>query len=237
MKNIFKYFMVVSSLIAFISCEDTTGDLSTITYFPDFVMVGESNMVIDLGTPYAEPGVTATEAGKNLEVIIEGEVDETKPGIYNITYSAKNSDGYPGSISREVVVSPPNGDFVTSIAGLYISNVQRAPDFVVTDKYSDLKYIFIIDQGNNAYSISCAIGGYYQIGRAYGAGYEASKGIITVNDIATNNFSFTQAEITGFGEAVDMSNMTVDVANKTISLTGTAGFANGEFHVQLKQVN
>jgi len=52
-------------------------------------LAGEQEMTLEYGTPYKEPGVTATSGNKNLEVTVEGTVDAKKLGTYQITYSAK----------------------------------------------------------------------------------------------------------------------------------------------------
>lgn len=246
MKRTIFNLIALSLILVLGSCEKETENISSITYFPDFVMTGESEIIHTLGAPYTDGAVTATESGKSLEVKVSvvGEFTGYKGAVVNtnvadkyiITYAATNSDGFDGIITRTVYVAPPAGDLVTSIEGMYYGNVQRAPSFAVTAQYSNLAYIFITKTGANTYEISDALGGYYFLGRAYGYNYAAQGTVITAVDIAANNFTFTQAEIPGFGNVVDLSEFVVDAASKTISFTGTANFANGTFKVQLKQV-
>jgi hypothetical protein len=240
------YLIFAALSLPFVGCEKEYEDESKITYFPEFVMEGESEIIQILGEAYTDGSVTATEAGNPLDVtiIVRGEmtgysgttvnVDEVDK--YTITYSATNVDGFDGSVSRTVYVAPPTGDMVTSIEGLYLGNVQRAPAFAVLAQYSDLQYIYIWKTGANKYTLSCALGGYYSIGRIYGYDYAFQGAEITANDIPTNSFSITQATAPGFGNVADISEFIVDPINKRITFTGTADFANGAFHVQLEQI-
>ncbi len=240
------YILFAALALPFIGCEKEYEDESKITYFPEFVMEGESLVILELGESYTDGAVTATEAGEPLDVSVEvtGEmtgysgatVDVNTVDQYTITYSATNVDGFDGSVTRTVIVAPPTGDLVTSLEGMYLGNVQRTPAFAVLPQYSDMEYIYIWKTGENTYGISCAAGGYYSIGRAYGYGYAFQGAVITAIDIPGNSFSFTQALAPDFGNVADISEFVVDAANKVISFTSTADFANGVFKVQLEQV-
>ena len=240
------YILFAALALPFIGCEKEYEDESKITYFPEFVMEGESLVILELGESYTDAPVTATEAGEPLDVSVQvtGEmsgysgttVDVNTVDQYTITYSATNMDGFDGSVTRTVIVAPPTGDLVTSLEGVYLGNVQRTPAFAVLPQYSNLEYIFIWKTGDNTYGISCAIGGYYSIGRDYGYDYAFQGAVITANDIPGNSFSFTQAVCPGFGNVGDIGEFTVDAANKMITFTSTADFANGVFKVQLQQV-
>lgn len=246
MKNIISNIFIIAALFFMASCEKETEGISSITYFADFTVEGDAVVLHELGTPYVDPAVTATEAGSQLEVKVSvtsemngysgDAVQSDVADTYTITYSATNSDGYDGSTTRTVYVVPPAGDFVTSIAGLYTADVQRAPDFIPSATYDDLTYIFIVPTGDNTYSISDALGGYYYIGRGYGYDYAAQGAIITVNDLSKNDFSFTGSYIPGFDLDIEISDFKVDAGSKTITFSGIGDFGNGEFHVQMTQV-
>jgi hypothetical protein len=98
-----------------------------------------------------------------------------------------------------------------------------------------MMYIYILKTGDKTYELSCALGGYYSIGRAYGTDF-AFPGTITANDIPANDITISQAASPGFGNVADITDFTVDAVNKRITFTSTADFANGVFHVQLDQV-
>lgn len=55
----------------------------------ELTMVGEKEITLEYGQQYKEPGATAKSGNKELEVTVEGTVDATKLGTYQITYSAQ----------------------------------------------------------------------------------------------------------------------------------------------------
>ena len=221
---------------------DTEG-ISRVTIFPTMELVGDETVIVNIGSAYSDEGVIA-KAGEDeipVEVSYLGEyygkktVDTSVPDMYNVTYSAANSDGIKLNSTLRTIWVAKTGDLVNSIEGLYISNVQRAPSFTQGDE-KNMKYVIISKKGDNTYEISHAIGGYYDYGRAYGSGYAARGAIITANNIVTNDFSISQAEFPIWGNVVDITDFTVDAGAKTISFTGNGDFGNGTFKVQLTQV-
>lgn len=106
-KVIFFFF-----LTALVSCnkeddfdyaQDTVGH-SRVTYFPVVTVKGPAFIPIAMGSTYTDPGVTATEAGANIAVTTSGTVNTGVPGVYSLTYTAVNKDGFPATGSRTVVV-------------------------------------------------------------------------------------------------------------------------------------
>lgn len=243
-----KYLYIILFLITgtLVSCvQDDTNDVSRITNYPIITVSGESEIFLQQGASYTDAGAVATEGDNEIPVTTTisagnyfGSAFGTdSPDKYTVTYSAVNADGFAGTALKTIWVKPTKGDLVTSIEGLYLSNVQRGPAFAVTAQYTDLKYVFIKKIGTDKYAISDAVGGYYDLGRAYGAAYATSGATITVNNLATNSFTFTPGPIAPFGITLNMSQMVVDATAKTISFTSTYGTASsGVFKVQLKQV-
>lgn len=245
MKNIYIYILLVGGLF-FTACEDdTTGDVSRVTEFAVITLNGNDEIIVTQGDAYVDPGAVSKVGETEIETTISyspglyngsAGVDTNTPDKYFAQYSAVNADGFSGSIVRSVWVAPPAGDLVTSIEGLYTASCQRAPTFTPTAQYNDLAYVFIWKVSDNTYRISDAIGGYYDLGRVYGAQFAAAGATITANDIAANDFSFTGANISGFGLAIDISDFIVDAESQSITYTGAGNFGNGTFKVQLKQV-
>jgi hypothetical protein len=243
-KNISFTFLAIS-LLAMVSCEknyDTDG-LSRLTYYPDFTMSGDAVVIIPVGGTYTEPGVIAEENGQQIDVTTTVSsdyfdnsfdfVNTAVPGRYIINYAATNSDGYDGSVDRNIYVTN-TGDLVNSIEGLYTSTVVR--NGAASAQYTDLEFVMIKNIGGNVYTLTDAIGGYYDLGRAYGAAYRAAGLEITANDIAANDFSFNDPIYVGsWPEELTIDGMTVDAATKTIVLTSTwaAGYV---FEVYLTQI-
>jgi hypothetical protein len=105
----------------FMACErdmESEG-ISRVTNFPTFNMAGDQYMSIVVGGTYTEEGVTATENGASLPVTTTGSVDTSKPGFYDITYSATNSDGFPASITRTIAIIPVAEAPVVDLSGTY----------------------------------------------------------------------------------------------------------------------
>lgn len=109
MKRLIKYIMLIAFLAGIsVSCdEDTTGDISRVTYFPEFNIQGDNPYFIDLNsgvTSYDDPGVIVTEGGEEIEYQMQENVDVTTAGYYTVKYSATNKDGYSASDQRTVIV-------------------------------------------------------------------------------------------------------------------------------------
>ncbi|MFH1568616.1 MAG: immunoglobulin-like domain-containing protein [Gemmatimonadota bacterium] len=79
---------------------------------PVMVLVGDPTLYLELGTPYAEPGVTAIDAcdgDLSQAVTRSGEVNEQVEGTYAISYSVTDAAGNAASLERAVrVVVTPN---------------------------------------------------------------------------------------------------------------------------------
>src|SRR5690606_14554133 len=107
MKN--KIYLSTIFLLAgllFWSCDkDETDNISRITYFANIEITGEEYLVLEVGDAYEEEGAIAKAGDETLEVETSGEVDTSTPGVYNVTYSAINEDGYAASKTRTVLVA------------------------------------------------------------------------------------------------------------------------------------
>lgn len=235
--------LVVASLAG---CErelDSMGVTKKITYYPVFELEGEPDMVIPANEPFTLPGATATEQGTEIPVSVNisgtyfagkvNEIDTSVPDIYHVTYSAVNVDGYPGTATRTVFVKPPTGDLVNSIEGTYLATSLRTP--AAAGDYEDMEYVYIIKTGEDTYQLSDVIGGYYDLGRAYGPGYAGTGATVTANNVAANDFTFGDPVPVGaFGGEGVITSMTVNAAEKTI--TYNVEWDVYTFKIILKQV-
>ncbi|UKJ07687.1 DUF5011 domain-containing protein [Solitalea lacus] len=89
---------------------------SKVTSYPILTLNGDRYVALVNGGTFTDPGATATEGGQDVPVTVSGTVDPSKPGVYTLTYTAVNSDGFSASINRTVVVatvdaSAINNDF------------------------------------------------------------------------------------------------------------------------------
>lgn len=106
MKKIFIYILFIVPCLVISSCDtEETGNVSEITDFAVFEF--DPIVVVPLGGTY-NPVVIATEAGAELTVNSSGDVDINTVGVYNIVYSASNSDGFDATATQQVVVHDPN---------------------------------------------------------------------------------------------------------------------------------
>jgi hypothetical protein len=240
MKKLFIYMSFVAA--TFISCNEDleTEGISTVTYFPDFILTGEDLYVVDLGESFTEPGIVVEERGTQIPFTFNytgrytgysGSVIGTELDEYTLTYSAINSDGFPSTRSR-TIARIPTGDFESSIEGAYLSSIVRVDD----EEYSDLM-VLVTEVEPGVFQVSCALGGFYADGRGLGDDFLVHGFEITVNDLSTGDFTYEGDVVRGDGIEMAVSDVHIDTETRTISFKTTTGaFANGEWDVTLTQV-
>lgn len=75
---------------------------------PTVVLNGDASVSLVLGTPWIDPGATATDhKGASVEVAASGAVDTATVGTYEIVYSATDGAGRVGTAVRTVSVVEP----------------------------------------------------------------------------------------------------------------------------------
>jgi hypothetical protein len=178
--KIYKYSVLIVSLLLFFSCEKETEGISRITEYATFEMQGDDFMFILVNSTFADPGIAAYEGETELTVDIKGTVNTAVPDVYTIQYSAKNSDGFSASVERNVAVVPaiPTND----LSGTYqIVHATRTNQMTVTKKNGITGYyratdswyqarpipLDFVDLGNGTVKIlsgSSAYGGHYGTG-------------------------------------------------------------------------
>ena len=102
----------------FIANDNQVGS-SKVTYFALLTLKGDEYMSLVQGGTYTDPGATATEKGAPISVTTSGKVDATTPGVYTVTYSAINKDGFAASTSRTVVVLSAHETPGVDVSGTY----------------------------------------------------------------------------------------------------------------------
>lgn len=160
MKNrILTILCAVAAIVATGCSKDI--DPIDITYYADIQLQGDNPYVVQLGQSYAEPGFVALLNGEDYSsnVTISSNVDTSKPGIYSVTYSAVNPDGFQSSVSRNVYVLNPGG-----IANVYLSNCSMG-----ARNYKNIPTV-ISEVSDGVYEIDDMCGGFYYAGRY--PGYE-----------------------------------------------------------------
>jgi hypothetical protein len=128
MKKYILGLLIFTSLFMLTGCEDT----------PTITLNGEANMNLFVGDEYVEQGATAVDKlGENLEVTIDGTVDTSKIGTYNITYSAIDKKGNKANETRTVTVQEATLTSLTIDTNTTALNVGDAISVVVMGTYSD----------------------------------------------------------------------------------------------------
>lgn len=123
MKKIIFITLVAAFALSACSKEESMG-VSTITTFPSIELNGDEAITILVGGTYTELGVTAMEGETVIPasgVITDGSVDNSVPGVYTISYTASNKDGFKVSARRYVGVITPAAAAL-NISGKYKRN-------------------------------------------------------------------------------------------------------------------
>lgn len=137
MKNKFKFitsaFLLLLTL-GFSSCEtDETDNVSKVTTYPIVTLKGDEFVSIPVGGTFSDQGVNATIGGAAVDPAVGGDaVDASTPGVYIITYTATNPEGFSTVAKRYVGVIAPDaaskdlsGDYKRNAGALGVSHVVK----------------------------------------------------------------------------------------------------------------
>ena len=75
---------------------------------PEIKLIGKEEMNVALNSTFKDPGVVATDnidGDVTKKVTVDGTVDTSKEGTYELTYNVKDKAGNKNSITRKVIVS------------------------------------------------------------------------------------------------------------------------------------
>lgn len=204
--------LVVSVLLLFGCHKVTTADLSKVTYYVQFEMMGEGIMTVNMGTPYVDPGCKAFEKETDVthSIVVNGAVDTSKEGIYSINYSAKNSDGFVASATRIVVVTSAG-----SLTGRYNTSITRNNGGTISNRGPF--YIDIEKAEDGSYHISDFLGGWYDFGSGYGPDY-AAAGVFKL--LPDNTMELVSSHLAGWGDEIaSLDASSYDSATGTLRFT------------------
>ncbi len=81
---------------------------------PVITLVGSATVNHEQGTPYSDPGATASDAGISVTVITSGSVG-TGAGTYTLTYTATDSAGNTATATRTVTVADTLAPVITLV--------------------------------------------------------------------------------------------------------------------------
>jgi hypothetical protein len=123
-----KISILVIALFSLVSCNkdkiNNTADkvgISKVTHFPILTVKGDNIIAIANGSTYNEPGVTAKAGDADVPVTTSGTVNTSQDGVYTLTYTAVNSDGFSASATRTVAVYTTAADAAShDLSGTYL---------------------------------------------------------------------------------------------------------------------
>jgi hypothetical protein len=201
MKKIFGLLVLALTLTGLSSCDYDGDDDSYVTHYVTFELNQGSKYLVPVGSTYKDPGFKATEGTEDVssKVTVSGndQVDANSIGVYNVTYSAVNKDGYSSSATRQVVVYDPT--ITTDISGDYVTGdgSNRTASSIESIVGYKIKITKIAD---GLFYISDLFGGYYDQYRKYGANYAMTAYLYLHAD---NTISLISSHINGWGDSVD----------------------------------
>lgn len=73
---------------------------------PEVVLNGDTEITLVEGTSFEDPGATATDNGSEIAVEITGKVNTSTPASYLVSYTATDTAGNIGTVTRIVKVVP-----------------------------------------------------------------------------------------------------------------------------------
>ncbi len=202
MKKLIYAFSLIA-LISLVSCEKIDHSVNQkITYYPTLELEGDEFMSIDLNSTYEEPGYKAVLNGVDVtdQVIVDSDLDETTSGLYTITYSVANEDGFSNTATRTVAVFDP----ADPIEGLWHNTSDSYRDYDDVATQSKVAFgaeftVVIIGQGDGVYEVDDLFAGWYAQRAGYGSAY-AMGGTIKVDGSAV---TCLDAYIPGWGDSID----------------------------------
>lgn len=138
------YLLTFAAAAMLASCEKDTLGVSTVTTYPVITLKGDQASTILVGGSFTDPGFVAKEGETDItaKATKSGTVDSSKPGVYTISYTVANKDGfttterrYVGVVTAEAAAMDISGKYKrnagvfgiatvtkTSYPGLYIND-------------------------------------------------------------------------------------------------------------------
>ena len=218
MKKIFIYgLMLCLSMVTLTSCNDDNDQLtdSRLTYYPVLEIQGGEFVQVPIGTSYNEQGCKATLNGEDFSSNVKttGTVDSNQAGLYYITYSATNSDGFTVTATRTVAVCDPT--ITTDISGTYTTQDGSFRDYGGNITNYAGYTVKIKKTAPGIFYVSDFLGGWYDQRAGYGSAY-AMTGYFQL--LADNSLVQLSSYVAGWGDSADYcEGATYDPATGTIS--------------------
>lgn len=162
--KIYKYSLILISVLFFFACEKETEGISRVTFYTDLQLEGSAEMSVKQGETYVEPGYIAIENDEDVtdKVQVNGTVNTSIPGAYSLSYVATNLDGFTKTVNRLVIVVPAdasNIDVTGTYKGQRVGRGEAADACVISSL------------SNGVFKATDFFGGYYNLVAGYGSAY------------------------------------------------------------------
>jgi hypothetical protein len=232
MKRIYHIIALMLVAFAISGCEKelTSEGVSKLTYYVTFELTGGTSYLSPLGTPFVDPGYKAMEGSTDVtdKVTVEGTVDANTVGLYDLTYSATNVDGFPASETRTVIVYDPAAP-ATDLSGNYLSDVSRPSP---PRSFTGLS-VTISKVAPGVFYVSDLLGGFYDQGANYMYGpLYALTGYIQLN--TDNTLSYISSYNAAWGDSANsFTNGVFNPATKGLSWKVNYTSSNYNYNVTL----
>jgi hypothetical protein len=165
----------------------TNVGISKIVYFPSVTIKGDRVVAFTQGTTFTDPGVNATLNGKPATVVTSPTISSsTTAGVYTVTYTATNPEGYTASDWRYVVVVPTSAVNDPVVAANDFSGTYLRAATGITSTWTKVST------------------GVYQVENPGGASVGVGK-IAVVTNLSGNNISMPAQNDPDFGGQVSTS--------------------------------
>lgn len=217
-------------------CEKQSAGLTKITYYADIQLEEGDYLVVEKGSTFVDPGFTATMAGEDVssQVEVDGSVDTSKSGIYTLTYSMVNADGFLATATRTVVVL----DLTDPVEGIWAADPNSFRLYNGKSvAYGDAYEFLIIGKGDGKYYVEDLLAGWYCQRAGYGSAYSMESMIQVATD---GSISLLSSQVSAWGDkADDFQDGVFDATNKTISYKVTYGSSSSivmVFNITLNKV-
>ena len=120
MKKIFPV-LLISMCVALFSCKKETSDTRVVKVsHPSIALMGSKYVSVNVGESYTDPGATGTDDISGATSTLKAghsTLDVSKPGLYYMSYSMKNANGYSTTVGRYIAVT--NYQDNTDLSGTY----------------------------------------------------------------------------------------------------------------------
>ena len=205
MKKLYLFALAaVVAMMGLTACGDDNDQLtdSRLTHYVVLEMLGNPTEEVILGSSYTDAGCKGTLEGVDVssKIIVDGldEIDVNTPGLYYVTYSAVNADGFVSSVSRTVAVFDPN--VTADISGKYTTQEGTYLD-TGRSQIALVGYKVNIDRVvPGVFAIDEMLGGMWSQRAGYGSSY-AMHGFLQLTP--NNTIHIISGQVPGWGDTYD----------------------------------